>query len=179
MGPNTPPRGGDVWVMPALGGNARRVAVSGNFPSWSPDGTGTDLHQRTVVRGQAVSGVSASGGEPREVKVQFSPGVNPAHLLYPLISSGLDTGLCSPPLMEMRVRRQRSGRTGSGHRTGPGALLGSWLRAPSSDSNGEVGTNQSLWRIAFDPDTGTTREPARPLTIGRGADLQAASSRDK
>jgi Tol biopolymer transport system component len=30
--------GGDIWVMPTLGGSARRVAESGNFPSWSPDG---------------------------------------------------------------------------------------------------------------------------------------------
>ncbi len=30
--------GGDIWVMPALGASARRIAESGNFPSWSPDG---------------------------------------------------------------------------------------------------------------------------------------------
>jgi eukaryotic-like serine/threonine-protein kinase len=30
--------GGDVWVAPALGGRARKVAVNGNFPAWSSDG---------------------------------------------------------------------------------------------------------------------------------------------
>src|SRR6185436_2999999 len=30
--------GGDVWVAPALGGRARKLAVNGNFPAWSPDG---------------------------------------------------------------------------------------------------------------------------------------------
>ena len=31
--------GGDIWVMPALGGSARRIAESGNFLSWLPDGS--------------------------------------------------------------------------------------------------------------------------------------------
>jgi len=31
-------RNGDVWVMPALGGAARRVAEDAYYPAWSPDG---------------------------------------------------------------------------------------------------------------------------------------------
>ena len=34
-GYDLPLMGGDIWVMPALGGNARRAAQDGNFPSWS------------------------------------------------------------------------------------------------------------------------------------------------
>jgi eukaryotic-like serine/threonine-protein kinase len=30
--------GGDIWVAPALGGPARRLAQDGNFPVWSADG---------------------------------------------------------------------------------------------------------------------------------------------
>jgi Tol biopolymer transport system component len=30
--------GGDIWVTPALGGQARRLAEDGNFPIWSPNG---------------------------------------------------------------------------------------------------------------------------------------------
>ena len=36
---DNPMMGGDIWVMPALGGTPRRIARDGNFPSWSPDGT--------------------------------------------------------------------------------------------------------------------------------------------
>ena len=36
--PRLPLMGGDVWVMPALGGVPRRIAEDGNFPAWSPDG---------------------------------------------------------------------------------------------------------------------------------------------
>jgi Tol biopolymer transport system component len=59
--------GGDIWVMGPLGGSARRIAESGNFPSWSPDGTaiiytlGTSWFQRKMYR------VSAQGGEPQEI----------------------------------------------------------------------------------------------------------------
>ena len=38
-GTDNPLMGGDIWVMPALGGSARRIAQKGNFPSWSPDGS--------------------------------------------------------------------------------------------------------------------------------------------
>ncbi|MBI2956964.1 MAG: serine/threonine-protein kinase [Acidobacteria bacterium] len=31
-------RNGDVWVMPALGGSARRLAENAYYPAWSPDG---------------------------------------------------------------------------------------------------------------------------------------------
>ena len=174
MGPNTPPRGGDVWVMPALGGNARRVAVSGNFPSWSPDGTEL-IFTSGPWFGVRLYRVSASGGEPREVKVQFSPGVNPAHLLYPRISSDGHWIVFSSPTDVYVVSAQGGPVRAIARGQAPCWGVGS---RSIIYSNGEAGTNQSLWRIAFDPDTGTTREPARPLTIGRGADLQAASSRD-
>ena len=174
MGPNTPPRGGDIWVMPALGGNARRVAVSGNFPSWSPDGTEL-IFTSGPWFGVRLYRVSASGGEPREVKVQFSPGVNPAHLLYPRISSDGHWIVFSSPTDVYVVSAQGGPVRAIARGQAPCWGVGS---RSIIYSNGEAGTNQSLWRIAFDPDTGTTREPARPLTIGRGADLQAASSRD-
>src|SRR5262245_53663178 len=32
--------GGDLWITPALGGNARRLAADANYPSWRPDGRG-------------------------------------------------------------------------------------------------------------------------------------------
>src|SRR4030095_14931651 len=59
--------GGDIWVMPALGGSARRIAESGNFPSWSPDGStivytrGTSWFQPKMRR------VSAHAGRARGI----------------------------------------------------------------------------------------------------------------
>ena len=56
--------GGDVWVTPALGGRARRVAEDGNFPVWRPDG-----HAIAYVSGpeshRAILEVPAEGGLPK------------------------------------------------------------------------------------------------------------------
>jgi serine/threonine protein kinase len=58
--------GGDVWVMPALGGPARRLAVSGNFPTWQPNGrsvayVGGQENRRTILQ------VSVDGGSPQAI----------------------------------------------------------------------------------------------------------------
>ncbi len=76
--------GGDVWVVPALGGQARRLAEDGNFPVWDASGrkvayvSGTEDHR-------AIMEVAAEGGPPRPVlasksstweivRAQYSPG---------------------------------------------------------------------------------------------------------
>jgi Tol biopolymer transport system component/serine/threonine protein kinase len=78
--------GGDVWVIPALGGQARRLAADGNFPVWHPGGrkiayiSGPESH-RSILE------VSVEGGIPRPVlpssdstwdivRVQYSPDGN-------------------------------------------------------------------------------------------------------
>jgi eukaryotic-like serine/threonine-protein kinase len=75
--------GGDVWLTPALGGRARRVAEDGNFPVWRPDGrviayvSGPESHR-------AILEVPAEGGERKPVlqssasaweitRVQYAP----------------------------------------------------------------------------------------------------------
>jgi Tol biopolymer transport system component len=75
--------GGDLWIAPALGGQARRLAQEANFPAWHPDGkriafvTGQENH-RSVVE------VDTEGGTPRTlvpgdsstweiVRLQYSP----------------------------------------------------------------------------------------------------------
>jgi Tol biopolymer transport system component/predicted Ser/Thr protein kinase len=78
--------GGDVWVIPALGGQARRLAADGNFPVWHPDGrkiayiSGPENH-RSILE------VPVEGGTPRPVlpssestweivRLQYSPSGN-------------------------------------------------------------------------------------------------------
>ncbi len=75
--------GGDLWIAPALGGAARRLATDANFPVWHPDGkriayvTGTENHR-------AILEIPAAGGDPRPllaerdsrwelVKLHYSP----------------------------------------------------------------------------------------------------------
>ena len=56
--------GGDIWVMPALGGTPRRIAKDGNFPSWSPDGTKIVFARPRI----GLFEVAASGGDVRQIK---------------------------------------------------------------------------------------------------------------
>jgi len=66
LGFNTRTDGGDIWITPRLGGQARRLAENGNFPVWEPNGrfviyvTGPESH-RGIAR------VSVDGGQPTAV----------------------------------------------------------------------------------------------------------------
>src|SRR5688572_4824067 len=64
-----PATGGDVWVMPALGGSARRIAGSGNFPSWSADGS-TIVYMGGGDFNKKIYRVPAAGGDAREIPIQ-------------------------------------------------------------------------------------------------------------
>jgi serine/threonine protein kinase len=172
VAPNTPMRGGDVWVMPALGGNARRIAQSGNFPSWSPDGTEL-LFTSGPWFGPKLYRVSAGGGEPKEIPLTF-PGDMPGHLLYPRFSPDGRWIALSSPADVFVVRAEGGAATAIARGQAP--LWGAESRSIVY-STGEFGQTQSLWRIPFDPNTGTPGTP-QPLTQSRGSDLAATSSKD-
>ncbi len=74
-------RNGDVWVMPALGGAARRVAEDAYYPSWSPDGKKLVYQAlRNDEWDLAIQEVDA-GGEPRALgltRLQTSVVTQPA-----------------------------------------------------------------------------------------------------
>jgi Tol biopolymer transport system component len=63
--------GGDVWLVPTLGGQAHRVAQEGNFPVWHPGGqkvayvSGRESH-RSILE------VAPEGGTPKPVLVSES-----------------------------------------------------------------------------------------------------------
>jgi Tol biopolymer transport system component len=58
--------GGDLWTVPALGGQARRVAEDANAPAWNPDGkhigyvSGREEH-RSILE------VAVEGGTPKAI----------------------------------------------------------------------------------------------------------------
>ncbi len=66
FGRNVRTYGGDLWVIPALGGAARRLASDANFPAWRPDGTGI-LYATGPENRRAVMEVPSKGGAPRTV----------------------------------------------------------------------------------------------------------------
>ena len=83
IGFDTRTYGGDVWVVPALGGQARRVASDGNFPVWHPHGrvvayvAGLE-NQRTILEvpvegGQAITVLPASLAVWEILRLAYAP----------------------------------------------------------------------------------------------------------
>jgi Tol biopolymer transport system component len=58
--------GGDLWVVPTLGGAARRLAFNANFPVWRPDGSAI-LYVSGPENARSILEVSAGGGPARVV----------------------------------------------------------------------------------------------------------------
>jgi len=166
-GLDNPTMGGDIWMMPALGGAARRVVKDGNFPSWSPDGS-----KIVFVRfRRGIYEVAAGGGESREISP--SPGVQ---LYYPVYSSDgrwiffedSSSGIDAVPAAGGSAQQIATGR----HPVWDAAS-----QAVIYDDSRE-GNNHSLWSVPFSTKDGKPSGPARPITIGRGRDWQPAVSKD-
>ncbi|MEO8348217.1 MAG: protein kinase, partial [Acidobacteriota bacterium] len=169
-----PPTGGDIWVMAALGGNARRIAESGNFPSWSADGSSI-VYMGGGDWDKKIYRVAAGGGEAREVKVQLpNEALRGRYRLYPSLSPD-----------GRWLLFQSSGVFAVGSGGGEAKLLGNGRR-PVWDPDGrsivysttEPGKNFSLWRLPFSTAKGTAEGTGEPLTVGIELNTQASISGD-
>ncbi len=175
-GVDFPLLGGDIWVMPAFGGSARRIADLGNFPSWSPDGS-TIIYTSGTSRFQSkMRRVPAQGGQAQDIPITFKTDEPlAAFWLYPSYSSDkhwitfeAGNNIFVVPAEGGEARRLVKGKRPV------------W----SADSrmiiysNGEPGKNFSLWQVPFSTTEGTAEGTPEPLTVGRGRDIQAAVSPD-
>ena len=160
-----PMKGGDIWVMPALGGTPRRIAKDGNFPSWSADGTKIVFARDRI----GVFEVPASGGDVHEIKM---PGT-PQNFYYPVYSSDSQwvfveaTGILAVPVSGGAVQQIATGRHPVWDASSQAVIY----------SDSREGKNHSLWSVPFSTKDGKGGTP-RPLTIGRGRDWQPAVSKD-
>jgi Tol biopolymer transport system component len=167
-GYDNPMMGGDIWVMPALGGVPRRIARHGNFPSWSPDGTKIVFARNRI----GLFEVAALGGDVRAIPL---PG-DPQTFYYPVYSSDgrwvfledSRNNISAVPVTGGTVQQIGIGRHPAWDASSHSVIF----------SDSREGHNHSLWRVPFSADTGKPSGPARPLTIGRGRDWQPAVSRD-
>jgi Tol biopolymer transport system component len=167
---DNPLLGGDIWVMPALGGGARRIVKDGNDPSWSPDGSSIVF---TRNRRSSIFQVAVAGGEPREIAVSAGP----REPVYPAFSSNgqwiffefqNSNGIFVVPAAGGAGRQIATGRHPVWDASAQAVIY--------SDSS--EGHNHSLWTVPFSERDGTATGPPRPLTVGRGRDWQPAISRD-
>jgi Tol biopolymer transport system component len=169
--PYLPLVGGDIWIMPALGGPARRIVENGNFPSWTPDGSGI-LYVHGTFRDTRIARVPAAGGESRDVPIEEP------HLFRYFFPSLSEDGrwLLYQNGGQVEVVTAAGGK--------PRVLAQGQYPAWGSGStsvlftNGDAGKNRTLWQAPFSLARGEFSGPARPLTFGRGADLGGRASRD-
>lgn len=174
---NFPLLGGDIWIMSALGGQARVIVQSGNFPSWSPDGS-TIIYTSGPQGSQKILSVPGSGGQPREIPLKFKAGeVVQRNLFYPSYSS--DGRWIVFEAQQGDVIYVVSGAGGEPQQIAKG-------RRPVWNANStaiiyssaDPGKNFSLWQVPFALGEGKKAGEPTPLTVSRGRDTQAAVSRD-
>jgi Tol biopolymer transport system component len=165
--------GGDLWVMPALAGQARMIAKNANAPSWSPDGT-------TIVFSRSRDGiyqVAASGGEARKLPLTGEV-VAVRGSFAPIYSSDgrwifFEAGTNEGDIYAVAAVGGAATRIAKGwHPAWDAAAEGIVY------SNSEEGRNNSLWILPFSLREGKVSGPPRALTVGRGRDWQPSVSRD-
>ena len=168
-----PPTGGDIWVTPALGGNARRIAESGNFPSWSADGASV-VYMGGRAWNKQIFRVLAAGGEARELALEFGAEASRERfLLFPSLSPDGRWLLFQGP----------GGVLVAASGGGQAKVIAQGRRpvwAPDGSSivysTTEAGKNSSLWRLPFSTAKGTAEGRGEPLTVGIGPYTQASIS---
>ncbi|HET8676768.1 MAG TPA: protein kinase [Blastocatellia bacterium] len=178
-GYDLPLMGGDIWVMPALGGGARRIAESGNFPSWSPDASAL-IYTSGPQRSQKLYRVASSGGEAKEIPLNFKAEEPPRRfLLYPSYSSDGRWILFEADVTTYNVVYIVSAEGGEPKQIAKGKrpVWGADSQMVIY-SSAESGKNYALWQVPFSTSTGEVSGSFEPLTVGRGRDTQAAASRD-
>ena len=170
--PGLPLVGGDIWVMPALGGPARRIVENGYCPSWTPDGAGL-LYVHGSFGTARIARVSASGGDSRDLPINEDASVS--RYFFPSLSAD-GRWLLFQKSRQIEVVSAKGGKA----RMLAEGESPAW--GPRSTSvlytNDTPGKSRTLWRAPFSLARGEPSGPPRPLTFGRGADIGAAVSRD-
>ena len=169
--PGLPRIGGDIWVMPALGGTARKVVENGNDPSWTPDGSEI-LYVHGTFRNTRIARVPATGGESRDIPIE-EPAL--ARYFFPHVSQdGRWLLYQNGDAVEVVAVSGGKPRTlAQGEYPAWGAESKSILF-----TNSQPGKSRTLWEAPFSVERGELSGPARPLTLGSGEDVGAAASSD-
>jgi len=173
--PRVPLMGGDVWVMPALGGPPHRIAEDANFPAWSPDGRHVYYVTGPWFRSE-IRRVAATGGPAEAIPTRLPKGAQTSFLLSPVLSpDGRWLAFGAPDRIYV------ASSTGGDARY----LVSGTYPVFSADgaslvySSSAPGKNRSVWRLPFDSARGAPSGSASPLTFGTSENAAViALSRD-
>jgi Tol biopolymer transport system component len=165
-------RGGDVFVVPALGGTAAKLVENGYFPAWSPDG-------KKIVFSSERAGkwdlwvVSSDGGTPSRLtddsNIDYQASWSPD-------GKWIAYGSGTAAKFDLRVISASGGAPQSVDSGTTWVLHPAW----SSDGgsllySGEREGVVSVWRLPFS--NGKPSGPPSRVTVGAGADVAPAVDR--
>lgn len=168
-------RKGDIFIVPALGGEPAKLVEDGYYPAWSPDGRKVVFQSNRDGRWDLWT-VPAEGGTPARLTndesfdfqpswssdgnwIVYGSGIVPYYNVRVVpAAGGTPRDLTAEKSSTLRPVWSADGRS----------ILFSW------DQNGIV----NVWRIPFSSDKG--RAPGMParVTIGQGYDAGVAVGRD-
>ncbi|HEX7253385.1 MAG TPA: protein kinase, partial [Thermoanaerobaculia bacterium] len=169
--PVLPRVGGDIWVMPTLGGPARRIVQNGDSPSWTPDGTGI-VYVHGTFRNARIATAPSTGGAGRDLPIDEA---FVARYFFPRLSQD-GRWMLYQNGDQIEVVSAQGGKPkilAQGESPAWGAASESIVY-----TNGQPGKSRTLWTAPFSLARGELSGSPRPLTFGRGSDLGAAVSRD-
>ena len=169
--------GGGVYVVPALGGAARRLADGGRSPRFSPDGrqiaywTGSWRGNAVNVSGSVFT-LDLSGGQPTRLLPAFYGVQEP--LWSPdgksLIVVARETMASAADLYWLRLDSATAVKTGALDRNQlredvalqslSSTILGAWTR-----DGVLMSASSGLWRLPISQESGLTAEPQQ-MTVG-------------
>ena len=182
--------GGGIYVMPASGGDARRVADAGHHPRWSPEGSRLLLMDSTPVGVRGFRIIAANGGGMRVVRPDVVAGFRSAFAAWHPDGRRVSIAGRTPDAAWMFVTVTVDGDESIPSRL-PAAVverlrdrrntLGRFLWSRSGTRlyfEGRLDGADSIWRIDVDPKTlAWSGEPER-LYSGPGEYADLALSPD-
>jgi len=166
--------GGDIFLMPALGGPATKLVNQAFYPSWSPDGR--DIAFLSNRDGEwDLWRIPVAGGDPIKLTDDTSIDSQPAWspdgkwLAYGSLSD-------SWGLFVVPARGGARSEVLTGTAIAPAwSADGGWIYFASDRAAAPGSTN--LWRVRFRPGGNSSESPER-VTIGEGSDVGPSVSSD-
>jgi Tol biopolymer transport system component/tRNA A-37 threonylcarbamoyl transferase component Bud32 len=166
--------GGDLFLMPAMGGTATKLVEQAVYPTWSPGGDHLAF-QSNRDGFWKIWRVPATGGEPVALTdaavMDLQPAWSPEGDWIAISTFGNEgTGLYLIPAGGGDRVRLFDGQVASPAWSDDGRFV-----YFSSDRSAAPG-RMNLWRVEVGPDGGPAAEPQR-VTLGEGSDIDTSISR--
>jgi serine/threonine-protein kinase len=168
--------GGDLFLMPAMGGTATKLVEQAVYPTWSPDGASLAF-QSNRDGFWRIWRVAATGGEPvaltDDALMDLQPAWSPRGGWIAISAfdfAGGGTGLYVIPDEGGERVPLFAGLVASPAWSDDGRFV--YFSSDRSASPGRM----NLWRMEFGADGGPAGEPQR-VTLGEGSDIDTSISR--